>query len=651
MNEELMKLESEIKKYDEVYFLKNESLISDSEYDKLVKRYEELGGDKKVILSDINASKLNLTKHSTKMLSLAKVNTHLEFDKWIEKISNKYPEVKFIYEYKLDGLALSIKYEDGKLVSIRTRGDGITAEEVTHNSFLLKWVPNEINYKGDLEVRGEAFIVNEILRIINEILYRNYKSSRNAVSGIIRTLKELDRGLEGLIYFNCYGAIGEVLNDFKTYTETLNYLHDLGFSTPPKAVIEDIYENNRSTLKRKELLDKGIPEFPVDGIVVKVDEINIQKELGENNKHPNWAIAYKFPNNTTKTTLEGIEWYLGRTGVLTPCAFYKPFELDGRTFKYASLSNYRNFANLGLYKDAEIYVDIANDIIPQVVGLVTNDKVINEEDKFPIPKFCPSCNHPLIFDGANNEDIFLRCPNTLGCESQLIRKFINYVGKGGVDVKGFGKVIVYRLVEGKVLKQLSNVYTLTVEDCLKRNIGEKVAIKLINEIKYQIENGTNAYKVLAGFGIEDVGLTKAKEICNGLKDSDELLELLLSFHRLKEIDGIGDATAMTIVSTMNNEIYYNELKSLLELSNPIFENNNKEDLIPICITGSYGLSRNELKDIFLNKGYDVVNNVSKNVVYLLTGTRPSTTKVSKAIELGIPVIEIPVILEEVFKLI
>lgn len=630
--DEMFELYELLAKYDESYFNQDNPLIEDKEYDALRARfnkmieeypleYKELYLKDDIILSDINTSVLDLDKHDKRMLSLDKINTMASLESWLNQSGIK--DNKLIYEYKLDGLAISCIYSKGKLIKVLTRGDGELGEDVIRNISLFNNLPEFLEIEADVIIRGEAVISFENFNSIQKLTNNKYKNPRNCCAGLVRSLNLDLSDLEGLVSFIVYDAVGAYTENFITYSSMLSDLRKYGLETPPTADLEVIKNNT------------GNKRYPTDGVVIKIDDLLQRDYLGTTNKHPKWAIAYKFENQTKETTLKAVNWQVGRTGVITPVAEYEPVIINGNTYSFATLHNYRNLATFGLYYGCKIIVSLANEIIPQITGMIASDDEDVEHVK--APSRCPACNSKLLFDGANDEEIILRCNNTLSCPSQVINRIINFVSKRCLDINGLGKINVYKLYDSGKLTSLVDIFKLTKEDLVESGIIGKLADNIIESISKSI--GCPAYKLLCGFGIPEVGIGVSKDICSTVGNDDELLSLLVDFDRLVKINGVGVGISLEIKAVMSNEHFNKEFKELLKILKVTYGTLSNVNLEPICITGSFPMPRDELRDLLEPKGYEVIDRVTNKTVALITGTRPSNNKILKAVKQGIPVFD------------
>ncbi len=585
-------------------------------------------------------SEFKTVKHKYPMLSLEKSYNIQDLKDWINRISKLVDEkFTFCVELKYDGVSLSNQYIDKKLVQSLTRGDGISGDDVTVNARTIKTLPLVLSgsdVPNEVFVRGEVMISRENFDRINKEQERKgettYMNARNLAAGTMKLLDPKTVAKRQLDFVG-YILIGNNL-PVNTQYDALKKLEEWGFFVPHDYIKAENLEQIMDFI-----LDWGVKRFDfpydTDGIVVKVNEFDVQEKLGYTAKSPRWAMAYKFPAERKLTKLLSVDFQVGRTGKVTPVANLKPVMLAGTVVKRATLHNEDNMKKLDLHEDDYVYVEKAGEIIPQVVGV---DKSKRKPGAKPI-KFidhCPVCNTPLIKQGA---DYF--CVNTTTCEPQIKAQIEHFVSRKAMDIEGLGPEIINLLYQHGLIHNVADLYDLKVEDLKDlEGLGEKSAKNIIESI--QKSKNQPFEKVLYALGIRHVGEVAAKLIASYFKNIDRLMQA--SVEEITAIKGIGEKIAESIktyFSNPDNIALINRLKQ----AGLQFEIKNEDNIIDklhgkkFVISGTFEhFSREELKKNIEQNGGKVVSSVSKNTDFLLAGDKPGPSKVSKAESLGIPII-------------
>ncbi len=644
------KLRNELREANYKYYVLAQPDMSDYEFDKKLEELQKLeqafpefydpnsptqrvGGEP--------TTEFKTVKHKYPMLSLEKSYNIQDLKDWINRISKLVDEkFTFCVELKYDGVSLSNQYIDKKLVQSLTRGDGIYGDDVTANARTIRTLP--LILRGDdvpheVFVRGEVMISRENFERINkeqeEAGLPTYMNARNLAAG---TLKLLDpkivaqRNLDFIAYF----MLGEQL-PVDNQCDALKKLEEWGFFVP-----HDYIKAENLDQIMDFILDWGVKRFDfpydTDGIVVKVNEFDIQKKLGYTAKSPRWAMAYKFPAERKLTKLLGVDFQVGRTGKVTPVANLAPVKLAGTIVKRATLHNEDNMKKLDLHEGDYVYVEKAGEVIPQVVGV---DKSKRKPGAKPIQfiDHCPVCNTPLVKQGA---DYF--CVNTTTCEPQIKAQIEHFVSRKAMDIEGLGPETIDLLFKEGLIHNVADLYQLKVDDLkdLER-LGEKSAQNIIKSI--QKSKNQSFDRVLYGLGIRHVGATAAKILAHHFKNIDNLMQA--SVDEITKIKGIGPKIAESIknyFSNPQNQALINKLKQAgLKFSEDEESQavDNKLENKKFVVSGSFKhFSRDALKESIEKHGGKVVSSVSKNTDYLLAGEKPGPSKVSKAQSLNIPII-------------
>lgn len=637
MKTEVYNLTELVKRHD-LFYGNGETVITDSEYDRLYNKlvqYEKEFPEFKLEDSPtqriytILMDELGKVEHSEPLLSLEKVNN----EEGLRKFLNRFDETEEItVGYKEDGLSVKLEYDNGYLQRVSTRGDGFVGEDITHSIRLLETVPNYIEYEGKVVVRGEAVIGFDVFDRVN--IDGKYKSPRNLVSGSVRTLEAKiarDRGVEILVF--------DVLNTeelgHREWAESLQFLKGHGF----KVSNTKTYLNNETG---KVELIKYCTDFEnterdklghmIDGLVLKVGDYERRKQLGTTSKYPKWAVAYKFDSLDATTVLKGVEWTVGKTGQVTPNAILEPVEIDGVLIGKASLANYANILTRDIRLGDTVVVARANDVIPQVVSAVTEDRTGREEE-IQLLGECPVCEHllekELGKDGKGNEAVTLYCRN-IDCEEQKVRVLENFVSREAMDINGLGKVTVKSLYEAGILTDIPSIYTLKdkKDEILKlERFGEKSYEKMVNGIEKSKKQPLN--RVLKGLGIRNIGnfvtdvLTKKYLTWEGLEKAVEEGSIV---DYLKGVEGIGDILLVSILNAFRDPNTLDTMGELaasgLQLTQPkVVEVAEGENTLEgtFVLTGTMYKGRNDIKKDIEALGGKVTGSVSKNTDYLVLG--------------------------------
>lgn len=636
------KLRNQIKKYNEAYYQKDSPLVDDATFDKLYRELKELEEkypdykpEEKLTnkVSGERSKKFKEHKHTYRLYSLDNSNNLEELRKWVEKTVKDLGEtrkVSFVAELKIDGLACALTYKNGQFEIGSTRGDGFVGEDITENLLTISNIPQKLPQPLDIDVRGEVYMpissfekLNEQQTLNNEKLFAN---PRNAASGSLRQLDSEITKKRNLKFFS-YAAIIESQNDIKTHYETLDLLQTLGFSVNNnkklcknvEEIIEfcNFWENERFKL-----------DYATDGIVIKVNELNFEEDLGYTSRAPKWATAYKFPPEKVWTKLVEVEYNIGKTGAITPVAIMQPVSLGGTIVKRASLHNFDEIKRLDLAIGDKVLVKKAAEIIPKVVEAKHTDdmKPIN------LPQKCPSCDS--LLNKPENEVNFY-CSNIL-CPSQIVAKLEFFASKSGMDIDGMGSQIVRQLYNLGFIKTFDDFYKLEYDDFLKLNlVKEKTATNLLNAINKS--KNTTLAKFLTALSIKHVGKETALLISNDFNTLDKLENA--TFEQLAQIQGIGEKIAKSVYEWFKNEHNLNIVKNMLQLGVTFEEINNAQmsDKFKdktFVITGTLSQKRSYYEEKIKQNGGKVSSQVSKNTSYVLCGENPGS-KYDKALNLHV----------------
>ena len=630
------------------YHVLDNPTIEDQEYDKylrelytLEEKYPEYARDdsptKKVGGEVIDSFKK--VTHEKPMMSLSNVFNEDEIRGFDERIRKEGITPEYVCELKIDGLSVSLKYQKGILVSAATRGDGITGEDITHNAKTIKTIPLKLKEPIDIEVRGEIYMSKKVLDELNQERTKNneplLKNARNAAAGSIRQLDSsvaAKRKLDTFIYHlpnpEDFGI--------KTHYEAIEFMKNLGFKTNPnnrlvKNIDEVISFCNEYEKKRSEL------PYDIDGVVIKLNNINDQLSLGFTARYPKWATAYKFKAELAYTKLKDIIFTVGRTGQVTPNAILEPVILMGSLISKTTLHNEDYVIEKGLKIGDTVAIKKAGDVIPEVVSALIERRTGNELD-FVMTKTCPICGTPLT---RKESEAAYYCTNKY-CDAKHIEGLIHYASRDAMNIEGFGDSITEDFYNMGYLKRIYDYYSLDKyksELMELEGFGEKSIIKLLSSIESSKENSLE--RLLFALGIRHVGAKTAKILARNFKNIDTLMKA--SYEELSEINDIGDIIAKSVVEYFKNEENLELIQKLKEHNvNMEYINNNYKETEEFSgktfvLTGTLtNITRDEASTIIENFGGKVSGSVSSKTGVVIVGENPGS-KYTKALSLGIPI--------------
>ncbi|WPL38075.1 NAD-dependent DNA ligase LigA [Malacoplasma iowae] len=664
MNKENIKKEIEILKQNlkqweyEYYGLENPT-VSDYEYDQALKKlisleiaYPEFKTDDSPSnrVGGYISEKFSKVKHKYPMLSLSNAfdkNDLIKFDADIKKELN-VKEVEYVVEPKIDGLSISLIYKNGKLLQAITRGDGVIGEDVTANVKTIKTIPLTIDYQDEIEIRGEIFLTKaDFLKINNDKnLIKKFANARNAASGSLRNLDTsitASRNLTGYFY---YVPNSRQLNINKQY-DVLKWLSDHKILTS-KDIIKA--KNIDEVIQRVEELTKLRDSFKydIDGIVIKVNNIDWYEEIGYTSKFPKWATAYKFPANIKTSTLNSIDVTVGRTGRINFIANITPIELDGSIISKATLHNAEYIIEKDIRINDVVEIYKAGDIIPKIIKPIKEERNKNSVEWKP-PLHCPCCNSVLV-KFENEVDQY--CINT-NCEDKIIQQISHFCSRDAMNVDGLSEAIIEKFYKNNLINNVANLYEIKNKKEAILNldilIKEKAFNNIVNAIEKTKENSLE--KLIFGLGIRHVGFNVAKLVAKRFKSINGIINA--SVDDILSIGEVGEKIAISITNWFNDIDNIKTIKRLKEYGvnfNYINEyadfvvspENEKYKNKSFVITGSFEKNRNEIKNI-LESVYHakVTSSVTKNTDYLIIGNSPTQNKIEKAKSLNIPIIEKP----------
>ncbi|MGM8216007.1 NAD-dependent DNA ligase LigA [Bacillaceae bacterium W0354] len=642
-------LRKEINQYNYEYHVLDQPTVPDSVYDKKMHELIELEEQFPELVADDSPTqrvggapldKFHKVDHKVPMLSLSNAFNEedlRDFDRRVrENVDRKF---HYVCELKIDGLAVSLRYENGKFVQGSTRGDGRTGEDITQNLKTIKSIPLTIKEEETIEVRGEAYMPKKSFLNLNQKREEDglelFANPRNAAAGSLRQLDPkiaASRNLSIYIYSVGQWEAGSI----SAHSERLAYLKELGFKINPETKvfhsIDDVIEfTNEWTVKRSDL------DYEIDGIVIKVDEIDLQDQLGFTARSPRWAIAYKFPAEEAVTKLYDIELSVGRTGVITPTALLEPVQVAGTTVQRASLHNEDLIIEKDIRINDTVVIKKAGDIIPEVVRVITEERT-GDEVEFRMPENCPECDTKLEkLDG----EVAWRCVNP-NCPAQIKEGLIHFVSRGAMNIDGLGEKVIQQLFDHQLIHAIADLYKLDYDELIKlERMGDKSVTNLLNAIEASKEKSLE--RLLFGLGIRYVGSKAADTLAAYFKTMDELMNATVD--ELQTIPEIGEKMAESIAAYFNKEqvqMLIEELKSLgLNMTYlGTTEVTNTDSVLfekTVVLTGKLeALSRGEAKEKIEALGGKVTGSVSKKTDLVIAG-EDAGSKLDKAKELNIEI--------------
>lgn len=648
----IYQLREQLREHNYNYYVKAQPTISDYEFDVLLQELQQLeqkypqeydtSSPTQRVGSDINKAFVQ-EKHLHPMLSLGNTYTKEElqaFENRIMKLINE--PVEYVCELKYDGSSISLTYENGVLVKALTRGDGTVGDNVTDNVKTIRSIPLRVrgnNFPTVFEIRGEILMTFERFQELNEEKIANgeepYANPRNFASGTLKmqnSQQVAERGLDCYLYY----LLSEDIEK-QTHWERLEWAKHLGFKTSVDARLcknmNEVYE----FIDYWEQARENLP-VPIDGVVVKVNSIAQQEELGYTAKFPRWAISYKYKAESSTTVLESVSFQVGRTGAITPVANLQAVQLAGTTVRRASLHNEDFIRSLDLYMEDTVYVEKGGEIIPKVTKVDVSQR---KSDAKPITflTHCPECGTLLErMEGEANH----YCPNSTTCPPQVKGRIAHFVSRKAMDIDGLGEETIDLLYRQGLVRDITDLYRLRMEDMNKlERMGDRSAERIL--IGLELSKKIAYPRVLYALGIRYVGETVAKKLANSLQSIDVLLNA--TREELEEVEEIGSKIAESILEfsqDLANIQMVDRLKSFgLELAIREEDKVEKTDILKgltIVLSGTFERSRNELKQLIEQNGGKNSGSISKKTSYFLAGEKVGPSKLSKVKELEIPII-------------
>ncbi|MBN4913882.1 NAD-dependent DNA ligase LigA, partial [Staphylococcus sp. EG-SA-13] len=636
-------------RYNHEYHVLDNPTVPDSEYDQLLRelisieeKHPELKTDDSptVRVGGPPLSQFEKINHDTPMLSLGNAFNEEDLRRFDQRVREKVDNVRYTCELKIDGLAVSLKYVNGRFVQGLTRGDGTTGENITENLKTIHAIPLTIKEPLSIEVRGEAYMPRKSFVSLNEQKEQNgeqlFANPRNAAAGSLRQLDSKLTAKRKLdIFLYSVNDLTEIEAD--SQSEALNNLDELGFKTNKERETFDDIEGVLSFIS-KWTEQRNNLSYDIDGIVIKVDDLSQQEELGFTQKSPRWAIAYKFPAEEVLTTLTDIELSIGRTGVVTPTAILEPVKVAGTTVSRASLHNEDLIHEKDIRIGDKVVIKKAGDIIPEVVKSIAEERS-EDSEVYHMPTHCPSCEHELVrIEG----EVALRCINPK-CSAQLVEGMIHFVSRQAMNIDGLGDKIIEQLYQNDKIKDVADLYYLTKDDLLPlERMGEKKVHKLLTAIEASKEKSLE--HLLFGLGVRHLGTKASRVIAEKYETIDRLFEVTIE--DLTEIPDVGHKMAQSLVTYMENDDIKVLIDKLKQKNVNMTYTGIKQSEIEghpdftgktFVLTGKMTeMTRPEATKVIQSLGAKVTGSVTKNTDVVIAG-EDAGSKLEKAEKLNIEV--------------
>ena len=647
IQEEILKLVSLLNKYSYEYYVEDNPQISDTEYDTLYKQLEKLEEKYPELIlensptqrvGDRVLDEFDKITHKIPMLSLSNTFSTEDLRDFDARVSKLVPgeNVEYICELKIDGLAIAINYDNGKLVSAATRGDGTVGEDVTENIKTIFSIPKVLKDKRSFEVRGEVYLPKKSFNILNkereennEVLFAN---PRNAAAGSLRQLDSKITAKRRLSAF-IYSIVGD--NNIASQEEALNTAKEYDLPVNPNFKlcknIDEVIDYIDYWSEHKQDLP-----YDIDGIVIKVNSYKVQEQVGFTQKSPRWATAYKFPEEELATKLLDVELSVGRTGIITPVAILDPIVISGSTVSKASLHNKDIIDELDIHIGDMVVVKKAGEIIPKVVRVVKELRS-SDSDKYIMPEVCPSCGQQTF---TKPNDPFTRCKNP-DCPDQNIRRIIHFASRDALNIEGLGDKVVTTLYEKGIISHTIDLFSLEREKLISLDrMGEKSVDNLLNAIENSKQSSLD--KVIFALGILNVGKKAGKILAEKYLNLTNLMNATLD--ELVNLDDVGQITAESILDYLSDENNIKFINDLIKVGmNPQYEVQevNTDNIFAgktVVLTGKLvELTRNEAKEYLEKYGAKVTGSVTSKTDLVIAGEKAGS-KLAKAEQLGIRVI-------------
>ena len=643
MNKRMNELVALLNRYATEYYTSDNPSVSDSEYDRLYRELVELEtAYPDQVLADSPTHRVGgkvldgfeKYSHQYPLYSLQDAFSREELEAFDSRVRKEVAHPTYICELKIDGLSISLTYEKGILVAGATRGDGSIGENITENLKRVKDIPLTLPEELDITVRGECYMPRASFDQVNQARQENgepeFANPRNAAAGTLRQLDTAVVAKRNLATF-LYQEASPSTRD--SQEKVLKHLEQLGFMVNPKRILAESMDEIWNFIQEVGQERDSLP-YDIDGVVIKVNDLASQEELGFTVKAPKWAVAYKFPAEEKEAQLLSVDWTVGRTGVVTPTANLTPVQLAGTTVSRATLHNVDYIAEKDIRKDDTVIVYKAGDIIPAVLRVVESKRI--SEEKLDIPTNCPSCNSDLLHF---EDEVALRCINPR-CPAQIMEGLIHFASRDAMNITGLGPSIVEKLFEANLVKDVADIYRLKEEDfLLLEGVKEKSAGKLYHAIQASKEN--SAEKLLFGLGIRHVGSKASQLLLQHFHSIENLAQANPEeVASIESLGGVISKSLQTYFATEGSEILLRELKEAgvnLDYKGQIVVADAALSGLTVVLTGKLErLKRSEAKSKLESLGAKVTGSVSKKTDLIVAGA-DAGSKLQKAQELGIEV--------------
>ena len=642
---EIKKLREDINYYNHMYYVENNPVISDYEFDFLLKKLEKLESEfPELIVPESPTQRVGgkpidsftAVEHKTPMLSLDNTYDSDDLKEFDKKVKKNVGEVEYVVEPKIDGIGVALIYENGIFIRGITRGDGMNGDDITSNLKTIHSIP--LILRGDLlknaEFRGEVYMSLKGFKKLNKMREKKdvtvFANPRNAAAGSVRQLDPRvveSRPLDIFVYF-----VSNSDKDIHTHEKSIEVIKKVGFRVNP--FIKKL-ENIEQVIKYCNKLEKirNSIDYEIDGAVIKVNSIKKQKQFGETSKHPRWAISYKFAAKQSTTCLKNIEIQVGRMGTLTPVAILEPVEIGGVTVSRATLHNFDELRRKDIRIGDNVLIERSGDVIPQVVKSII-EKRTGKEKRKNIPKKCPVCGSEVV---RKEKEVAVRCPNNY-CSARLKWRIKYYASRDAMDIDHLGESTIDKLLEKDLINNVADLYFLSKDDILTLDgFKDKSAQNLIESIENSKKQDLS--RLIYGLGILHVGKYAAQILANQYQSIDELAKAPVE--QLREIDGLGDKTAEAICTFFATEENVNLIKRLKDIGVETKEGKKKKMLLQdkkfIFTGGLSNISRPDATDLVKKMGGIVSSSIGKSIDYVVVGHKPGS-KFKKAEKLGLRII-------------
>ena len=631
-----------LNKYNKAYYIDNNPIVSDVEYDTLYKELEQLEKDYSEFIQNNSPTKAvgakeTLSKtinHEIPMYSLDNSYSMEDIEEFYERLYKMFgKDIELTVECKMDGAALSVTYDNGRLLQVVTRGDGKSGEDITNTAYISN-LPKEISYKGKLILRGEVFMPKEVFKELNrkrgEMGQNLFANPRNAAAGSLKLLdfkQAQSRMLEMFVYNLAYCD-----ENISTHEEALNFCREIGL--PVNNIFFKCSNINEveNALSEIENMRFSLP-YDIDGAVIKVNNIDMQKEAGFTAKFPRWAIAYKYKAQQVSTILEDVIFQVGRTGAVTPVAVLHPVLISGSTVSRASLHNEDEIKRLNIMIGDTVFIEKGGEIIPKVVSVQQSLRSDNTKEII-MPSNCPICNSALEIIES---DAKRRCVNTL-CPALIQGSIIHFASRDAMDIKGLGEKVVEELFNAHLINNYADIYELKAEQLEDREGWGKVSAENLIEAVNESKN-IPFERVLFALGLRHVGIIAARLLAEHFKSMDRLMNATIN--DLENVKGIGKETAVSILKSLKDENMNQIITRLKDygLQMEYVQSNTGASLQgkSFLITGTLDKPRKYYEELILANGGSLLSGVSKNLDFLIAGEKAGS-KLEKANKLGVKVI-------------